>query len=286
MYLPLDAAAIVVAEVKRLASEKATEELRGFLAESYAAFQQQRMTTIHGGSDPISSLLQPAETREEFVEKNLKNDKLMQLYMSIYGDKWIFASRHGSMEVVGTSFDSLHLPKDLDAVQVNVNGPAGKAILINALGKFDPTKETAPFNQVLVQGNDDQWVTATHGKLSNSLMPHRKLGRTLVYRFFLVFALLTFLALCAIEFRLYKAFRPDFTLATPLTGLNLLVGFLLLAINMRIADRGFLAGLQYTFPYFELEANLSQPRIDMRRWVMLTLVTVYGVAIATVLGWL
>lgn len=214
-------------------------------------------------------------TPEEAINRYMGNAVLRRLLVA-RKDRTIFISPHGNVQYGGRDVLYEEIPMDPSQVIIDVPGINGKYLNVSLTTDLMQIFPLHQANKILVQGNDRAWVYGLYQELHTAVAASKKVLRDFVYRWLRPLAFVGFIALSFLELRLFQLLRPGFTIHTPLTGLSVLIAFILLLANQYLVLSVGGRSMRYLYPYFELEDRLSERRKDLRRWWVATVTTVYG----------
>lgn len=237
-------------------------------------------------SKVLSGTIPAGMTEQQYITFVCGNQSYRSLIRLGHGARYTFFSTHGNTQLIGEDFSSEDIPTDVDAIIAEANGASERLISLNVKAKTQPVEIGDPnLNRVLIQSNfnDRAWVNDVYERLSGMVDKERNLVRNLAYRYMPVFVWTAFLALVWLEYRLANHLWA-FHWREPLNGLQLLIVFFALAVDLLVAGLFFVRVLPYVFPYFELEGNLSRRRIAWRWPVSVALTALYGTAVVTLVG--
>jgi hypothetical protein len=260
--------------------------LDGLAEERVAAIAQEQMRQMSQLPPGAVEIVAPgAPTRGELARQLFDNPEFRATLRRVHGAKYTFVSKHGSVEFLGENYASEDIPNDVDLVLAEARGVGERYIAVHVKARTPPLEINNPtVNRILIQSSpaDRAWVNDHYSRLSTLVGCEKNAARDVVYRYMPLFTWAAFFSLIAVEYRVTTYFTA-FSWRTPLDGLQLLCVFCALALNLVIAFQVFYRILQYAFPYFEFEGNLSRSRIGLRALVVLGLSALYGSAVVSVL---
>jgi hypothetical protein len=267
----------LIEELHALAEQRATTEFAGRLRAAYRA-------------DPAEALkIDPQAAGEQnFVERNMANLALRQFVPASAYEKYTFLSESKNVQVEGDDLRLEDLPKDLDMFIARADGPAGRWVNVQMKARFVDFNDARnrAVRQIVIQGDDPDWVAGVHARLKSLVEPERNAVRDWVYRHILFVFWATVLLVATMEYRLVQRILPTTSLEKPLgtLGTMLVVG-VLLGTTVMMAEL-FLKGYGYFFPYFEVDGNLSRSRFGLRTVVVAGLTAFYVAAFTTAAYWI
>lgn len=246
-------------ELSKLAQEKRNSE-----------FEERLRTAYRGNRASENSQLDPAAPSEdEFVRRNFQNQDFWKAANIPTYQKYIFLAKSGNVIFDDAGFEIGDLPKDVFYLHARADGINGRFIEVHLKTDFKNFNEARDLNnkQLLVQGDDRNWVTGVYEKLKLLIDGELLQTRGVIYNNVTKLYWLTVVLLLFAEYRGARWLNPNFSLAQPLSGTGALLMFaVLLATLVVVAELGF-AMLTYWFPYFEIEGNVSRGRIGSRKIV-------------------
>ena len=271
-------------------SPKAAEQIDSLLdglaeqrVTAMAQDQMRQMSQLPPGG--VEVLTPGVPTREQLARQLFDNPEYRTTLRRVHGAKYTYISRHGSVEFLGENYAVEDMPMDIDLVLAEARGLGERYIAIHLKARTLPLEINNPtVNRILIQSSpgDRAWVNDLYSRLSTLVGCEKNAARDLVYRYMPFFTWAAFFSLIVVEYRLTSHFTA-FSWRTSLDGLQLLSVFCALALNLVIAFQVFYRVLQYAFPYFEFEGNLSKSRIGLRALVILGLSALYGSAVVSAL---
>lgn len=198
-------------------------------------------------------------------------------YLYARKDQITVLSPHGNVQYTGRDVSYEELPNDPKAVFVNVPGANGRLVTITLNADVLQNPSLQQVNKILIQGSDQDrdWVNGQYEWFRDLVSQKQKVFRNFVYQGMRLLGLGAFVALSCLEFKLFQFFRPAFSFQTPLTGLSVLLTFLILWVNNLLVFTFGSRVTMYLYPYFELEDHLSEQRKDWRKWWKLTVAAIY-----------
>ncbi len=263
-------------EFRKLAQEKRNSE-----------FEQQLRAAYKGDRATPNPQLDPAAQSEgEFVHRNFANQDFWNAANLPTYQNYIFLAKSGNVIFDDASFEIADLPKDVFYVKARADGINGRFIEVHLKTDFKNFNEARDLNnkQLLVQGDDRNWVTGVYEKLKLLIEAERLQTRGVIYNNITKIYWLTLVLLLCAEYRGARWLNHSFSLSQPLSGTGALVMFgVLLGTLVVAAELGF-AMLTYWFPYFEIEGNVSRGRIGSRKIVAGIASGIYTSAIVNVIA--
>ncbi len=166
----------------------------------------------------------------------------------------------------------------------HAEGPNGRFIDVRVQTRFADFNEVRnrQLNQIVIQGEDPDWVNAVYEKFRRLIEPQELKTRRFVYGNCLKLFWFSVVLLLFAEYRVARWLYPDFTLEAPLSGTGALVMFGVLTGSLLIFANTIITIFTHWFPYFEVEGNLSRSRTASRKSVTAVLSTLYTAAIVNV----
>lgn len=262
-----DSAAAFLKELRAIASERRNSEFEQRLRAAYK--------TDRGSGNPQMDPAAPSE--DEFVRRNFGNQDFWAMANIPTYQNYIFLAKSGNVIFDDADFEIADLPKDIFYLKARADGINGRFIEVHLktdLKNFNEARD--PNNrQLLVQGEDRNWVTGVYDRLKGLVDSERLQTRGLIYgnitKLYWATALLALFA----EYRIARWLNRGFSLTQPLSGTGALVMFgVLLGTFVAVAELGFTM-LTSWFPYFEIEGNVSRGRIASRKVVASIASTIY-----------
>jgi len=264
-----------VGELTRLAREKRNSEFEQRLRTGYKSDR----ASGHPQMDPT------AQSEDEFVQRNLNNQDFWRMANIPTYQSYIFLAKSGNVIFDDSDFSIADLPKDIFFLKARADGINEPFIEVHLKADFKDFGEARnpSSRQLLVQGEDRNWVTGVYERLKLLVDSERLQTRDLIYGNVTKLFWLTAVLVIFAEYRAAKWITHSFSLTQPLSGTGALVMFgVLLATLVVVAELGF-ATLRYWFPYFEIEGNISRGRLASRRVVVSIASTIYTGAIVNAL---
>lgn len=214
-------------------------------------------------------------TPDEAINRYVGNADLRRL-VAPRKDRTVFISPHGNVQYSGRDVLYEEIPMDASQVMIDVPGINGKYLNIFLTTDLMQTFPLHHTNKILIQGTDRSWVDGLYQEFSSALASSKKVVRDFVYRWLRPVGFVGFICLSFIELRTFQLMRPSFTIYTHLTGLSAVIVFILLVLNYYIVLLAGARAIRYLYPYFELEARLSERRKDLRKFWIATITVLYG----------
>ena len=138
--------------------------------------------------------------------------------------------------------------------------------------------------QLLVQGEDRNWVTGVYDRIKLLVDAERLQTRSVIYGNILKVFWVTALLVLFAEYRAVKWVSHGFSLTQPLSGTGALLMFGVLLGTLIVLGELGVAMLTFWFPYFELEGNISRGRTASRKFVAGIASTIYTGAVINTLA--
>lgn len=267
---------VFLSELSRLAKERRDSEFEQRLR---TAYKSDRASGKPPELDPA------AQSEDEFVRRNLQNQEFWKAANIPTYQSYIFLAKSGNVIFDDADFKIMELPKDIFYLKARAEGINGRFIEVHLKTDFKNFNEARDLNnrQLLVQGDDRNWVTGVYDKLKLLIESERLQTRGFIYSNILKVYWLTVILVLFAEYRGAKWINHRFSLSQPLSGTGALVMFgILLGTLVVVAELGF-AMLTYWFPYFELEGNISRGRAASRKVVAGIASAIYTGAIVNVI---
>lgn len=267
--ISLETADKIIAELHALAEEKLLPQV------------EQRLRNAFKGSPAEALRTDPGATDENtFVTRNLNNQTIRAAMNLESSEKYVFLSPNSNVQFDDPNFDAKNLPKDIFFVICRADG-INRFIEIKLKSQFNDFNDLNNWqsNQILIQGNDAEWVNATHQKFEHWIQAEKGKIRTFVYRNSRPLFWISMVLVCFAEYTIAKFINPTFNLQSPLSGTGALLMFGVLLGTLLIGANGVIRLYTYWFPFFEIEKNLSRARTESRTLVKTFLVAVYTFAI-------
>jgi hypothetical protein len=227
-----------------------------------------------------------ARSEDDFVRRNLQNQDFWNAANIPTYQNYVFLAKSGNVIFDGADFEIADLPKDVFYVKARADGINGRFIEVHLKTDFKNFNEARDFSnrQLLVQGDDRNWVTGVYDKLKHLIEAERFQTREFIYSNVTKLFWLTALLFLFAEYRAAKWLNHGFNLSQPLSGTGVLVMFgVLFGTLVAVAELGF-AMLTYWFPYFEIEGNISRGRAASRKFVAGVASTIYTGAVVNVIA--
>lgn len=256
--------------------------LHGIAAERVTQEMSNRLRSAFQGDPAFVANVDPSATSEvEFVERNVNNPSLLAMAQIPSYERYTFLAPGSNVQFDSTQFDLRDIPKDLDLFLAHADGINGRFVDVRLQTKFKDFNEVRNWqlNQIVVQGEDHNWVHAIHETLRSSIEPEYFSVRRFIYKNCLTLFWASFVLLLFAEYRATKWLNPDFSLKAPLSGTGAILMFGILTASMLIFSNAIIPLFTYWFPYFEVEGNLSRARTASRRAVTTAVATLYSGAL-------
>lgn len=266
----------VLRELVTLSGERRTSEFEHRLRSAYK--------TDRAGTPALDP---EARSEDDFVRRNLANADFWNSANIPSYQSYVFLAPSGNVSFDSADFNVDDLPKDVFFLKARADGLNGRFIEIVMKTDFSNFNEVRDWKsrQLLVQGDDRNWVNGSYERLRVSLAAEHLQTRGFIYGNVLKLFWLSVVLLLFAEYRAAKWLYPGFSLKQPLSGTGALVMFgILIATVATFAEVG-LHLLTHWFPYFEIEGNISRGRAASRKVVLGVASAIYTGAIVNVL-WL
>lgn len=265
----------LIHELHTIATERVTSEMTERLRHAYK-------------SDPaFAANIDPGATDEDqFVTRNVNNVTLLAMAQIPTYERYTFLAPASNVQFDSADFESKDIPRDLEAVWLHADGINGRFVDVRLQTKFKDFNEVRNWqlNQILIQGEDHNWVHAVHEKFRSAIEPEYFRLRRFAYKNCLTLFWFSFALLLFAEYRFAHWLYSTFTLQGPLSGTGVVVMFGVLIASWLICGNVVIPLFTYWFPYFELKGNLSRPRTSSRKFVATVLTTIYSAAVINVLA--
>jgi hypothetical protein len=270
-----ETADVFLRELSALANDRRNAEFEQRLRTAYKSDR--------ASGTPQMDLL--AQSEDEFVQRNLMNQEFWRIANISTYQNYIFLAKSGNIIFDDAGFVVADLPKDIFYLKARADGINSRFIEMHLKTDFKNFHEARDQNsrQLLVQGEDRNWVTGVYERLKLLVESERFQTRGFVYTNIAKIFWLTVLLVLFVEYRAAKWLTHSFSLTQPLSGTEALIMFgILLGTLVVVAELGF-AMLTYWFPYFEIEGNISRRRLASRKIVVSVISTIYTGAILNAL---
>ncbi len=262
-------------ELSKLANERRNAE-----------FEQRLRVAYKADRAPGPPQMDPAaQSENEFVQRNFANQDFWKMANIATYQNYIFLAKSGNVIFDDAGFAIGDLPKDVFFLKARADGINGRFIEVHLKTDFKNFNEARDLNsrQLLVQGEDRNWVTGVYERLKLLVESERLQTRGFIYGNITKVYWLTVLLVLFSEYRAARWLTRSFSLTQPLSGTGALVMFgILLGTLGVVAELGFVM-LTYWFPYFEIEGNISRGRTASRKVVAGIASTIYTGAILNAL---
>jgi len=235
-----------------LAEERVTAVLRERLTQTY---QSLPLVWAQAGHKPGG---------EQEIQQYLASEPYRDLIRPAFGDKYTFLSPHGNSQFLFNDFNYADIPPDLLNLIAEATGSNGEIISLNIKASTQVTDFLDHnINRVMIQGPEKAWVNDTAKKFETVFAKTKQPFRNFVYHFIPLFVWTSFFSCTVIEYKIVRRLT-GLKWDTPLNGLQLLLCFAILTLTLVLCANLFTRVLHFTFPYFELEKNLSLTRVAWR----------------------
>jgi hypothetical protein len=274
LAISTETADALLCELSKLAAERRNTEFEQRLR---AAYKTDRAGTPNMDPD--------AQSEDEFVRRNLANQDFWRMANLPTYQNYVFLAKSGNVSFDETGFTGADLPKDIFFLKARADGLNGRFIEVQLKTDFKDFNEVRDWKtrQLLVQGEDRNWVTGVYERLKLLVDSERLQTRSFIYGNILKVFWLTILLVLFAEYRAIRWLSHSFSLTQPLSGTGALVMFgVLLGTVISVAELG-IAMLTYWFPYFEVEGNISRGRTASRKLAASIASTIYTGAIINAL---
>jgi len=273
--ISLDVADAIVAELHNLAEGRTIQEL------------EQRLRWTYRNNPQATRQMDPAAVDEDdFVRRNTVNpDVRAGAQISSY-ERYTFLAPDANVQYEGSDFHISDVPKDINVVIARGDGVNGRFIELRLQTKFKDFSEVRneQLNQILIQGDDLNWVNAAYERLRGLIEPQYLKTRQVIYGNCLKFFWSSVVLLLFAEYRITKWVQPSFNLQSPLSGTGALVMFGVLTASVVVFANTIIAAFTCWFPFFEIEQNLSRSRTASRKLVLAVLMAIYTAAAVNVVA--
>ena len=265
-------------QIDTLLDGLAAERIDGMIGE-----QVRTMAQLPPGGQQMQVFMPGEMTREDWARRTFDTPQYRATLMRTHGAKYTYLSRHGNVEFLGENYSVDDIPPDLDMVLAEARGTGDRYVAIHVKARTLPLEINNPtVNRILIQSSvaDRAWVNDLYARLSALVDSEKNMARDVVYRYMPLFTWSAFFSLVRLEYTVTHRVT-GFDWMRPIDGLQLLFVFCALALSLILAFQVFYKVLQYAFPYFEFEGNLSRSRVALRSFVVAGLVALYGAAVVS-----
>lgn len=265
----------LVAELNSLATERVGQEF------------EQRLRVAYKADRAGTPNLDPeARTEDEFVRRNLGNQEFRTMAQLPTNQSYVFLANSGNVSFDFPDFHVEDLPRDVHFVRLRADGINGRFIEVQLKADFKDFNEARNWatNQLLVQGEDRNWVHGVYERLRLLIEPERLATRKTVYGNILTLFWVSVVLLLFGEYRIAKWLYPTFDLKEPLSGTGALVMFGILLGTVLAFGNFALPIYSYWFPYFEIEGNVSRGRLASRKVILGVASAIYTGALVNMLS--
>ncbi|HXM22868.1 MAG TPA: hypothetical protein VN948_16535 [Terriglobales bacterium] len=256
------------------------------LARRNSEFEQRLRAAYKADRAGTPQLDPEARSEDEFVRRNLANPDLWAMANIPTYQNYIFLTKSGNVSFDGADFTVADLPKDIFFLKARADGLNGRFIELQLKTDFSNFNDVRDWKtrQLLVQGEDRNWVTGVYERLKLLVDSECLHTRNFIYGNVLKVFWFSILLVLFAEYRTAKWFSSNFSLTQPLSGTGALAMFgILLATLIVVAELG-IAMLTHWFPYFEIEGNISRSRTASRKIIVGIATTIYTGAIVNALA--
>jgi hypothetical protein len=259
----------IIAELHNLAESRISQE-----------FEQRLRWVYRNNPQAAAQIDQAAAGEDDFVRRNLGKPEVRVAAQIPCYERYTFLAPEANVQYEGSGFDVNDIPKDVNVVIARADGPNGRFIELRLQTKFKDFHEVRneQLNQLLIQGDDLNWVNAVYEKVRGLLKPQYFQTRQVIYGNSLKFFWSSVVLFLFAEYRIAKWIYPGFSLQTPLSGTGALVMFGVLTASLVVFGNTIISAFTYWFPFFEIERNLSRARTASRRFVLGVLMAIYTAA--------
>jgi hypothetical protein len=258
LAISIDTADALLGELSRLATDRRNAEF------------EQRLRAAYKADRAGTPTMDPAvQNEDEFVQRNHGNQDFWNAANIPTYQNYVFLAKSGNVSFDDAGFTLADLPKDIFFLKARVDGLNGRFIEVQLTTNFRDFNEIRNWQtrQLLVQGEDRNWVTGVYERLQLLVDSERLQTRGFIYGNILKVFWVTILLVLFAEYRSVRWLSHNFSLTQPLSGTGALVMFgVLLGTLIVVAEIG-IAMLTYWFPYFEIEGNISRGRTASRKVV-------------------
>ncbi len=262
------------------------DELSKLAANRRKAEFEQRLRSAYKADRAGTPKMDPAaQSEDEFVQRNFANQDFWNAANIPTYQNYIFLAKSGNVSFDDSGFTLADLPKDIFFLKARADGLNGRFIEVQLKTDFQNFNDVRDWKtrQLLVQGEDRNWVTGVYERLKLLVDSERLQTRGFIYGNILKVFWLTILLVLFGEYRAVRWLSHNFSLTQPLSGTGALVMFgVLLGTVILVGELG-IAMLTYWFPYFEVEGNISRGRTASRKIVASIASTIYTGAILNAL---
>ncbi|MGB9121721.1 MAG: hypothetical protein WCE73_13955 [Candidatus Angelobacter sp.] len=259
-------------------AKKLITEFHSLAQEKTRAETQQRLRNAYRNSPDFAHQFDPkAHNEEEFVTRNLEREEVKTATNLPSFERYIFLSKESNVIFEDADFEIPDLPKDLRALSLRTDTQDGGFIALSAKTHFTDFNDVRnkSNNQLIIQGGDINWVNGTYERMRLLLNSEQRGTRTFVYGNSLVLFWTSVVLFLFVEYWTAKFLYPSFDLRQPLSGTGALVMFGVLFGSVVVIANVVIGLYAYCFPYFEIEGNLSRPRLASRAVVATIISALY-----------
>ena len=237
------------------------DELRKLTTERRNAEFEQRLRAAYKADRAGIPRVDPAAKNEDdFVRRNVANQDFWNAANIPTYQNYIFLAKSGNVSFDEPGFTVADLPKDIFFLKARADGLNGRFIELQLKTDFQNFNEVRDWKtrQLLVQGEDRNWVTGVYERLKLLVDSERLQTRGLIYGNILKVFWVTNLLVLFAEYRAVRWLSRTFSLTQPLSGTGALLMFVVLLATLIVVAELGIAMLTYWFPYFEIEGNISR----------------------------
>lgn len=277
LYVTRELGDAIVAELHKLAIGRGGEEL------------EQRMRVAYRSNPQAALQYDPAAVNEdEFVKRHINDPQVQAVAQIPSYERYTFLSPTNNVQFESADFRIQDPPSDVHTIIARADGPNGRFVQINVQSKFKDLNEVRNWqlNQIVIHGEDPNWVNAVHERFRGLTEPQKFKIRSLVYGNSLKLFWSSVVLLLFAEYRLTRWLYPTFDLKSPLSGTGALVMFGVLLGSLIVFAEVSIAAFSYWFPFFEIQENLSRSRTASQKFVTGAFSTIYFAAVLNFLVFL
>jgi hypothetical protein len=259
-------------------AKKLLVEFHSLAEEKTRTETQQRLRNVYRNSPEFARQFDPdAHNEEEFVVRNLQREEVKAATNLPSFERYVFLSKESNVIFEDADFEVADLPKDLQSLSLRAETSDGGFIALGGKTHFADFNDlrNKTNNQLIIQGRDINWVNGTYERMRLLLNSERRRTRTFVYGNSLVLFWTSVVLLLFLEYWIAKFLYPPFSLKQPMSGTGALVMFGVLFGSIVVLGNLIIGFYTYCFPYFEIEGNLSRPRLASRTIVATVISALY-----------
>jgi hypothetical protein len=243
---------------------------------------EERLRQGYRNNPAAAQQLDPQATDEnDFVQRHINDVGFRAATNLPTYETYTFLSSSGNVQYDDINFDVDDLPKDLSFLSARADGSSGRFVEIKLKTDFRDLNEVRNWslNQLIVHGEDRDWVNATYERLRGLVEPEVLGTRKFIYGNALKLFWLSAVLLLFAEYRIAKWLFPGFNIQAPLSGTGALLMFGIVLGSLIAFGDFVVPAFAYFFPYFEVEKNSSRGRSAKRNVIKTVGMTIYSGAL-------